>query len=176
MSDKKQPISIFNPFLIISTLFWVGKFKYFPGTLGSIVPAAEFYFYLDILQLKNLGSYFVHLIIMIPILTIAVYLYVKNLDDKDPSEVVADEYVGQYIAQLFSYSILSIFFDDINILSLVIVSFIWFRIFDIVKPSLVGYCDKKLKGVLAIMLDDVVAGIFSALVTIMLFSIYYVIS
>jgi phosphatidylglycerophosphatase A len=174
---KKQPVSIFNPSLLISTLFWTGKIKYCPGTFGSIIPALEFYLYFELFNLREISSYFFHLLIMTPIFFIAISTYIKNHDDKDPKEVVADEYLGQYLAQLLSYYFLSLVFpNQVNLLWIILASLIWFRIFDILKPSLVGYCDKNFKGAIGIMLDDIVAGLFAALTTTLLFSLYYVIT
>ena len=64
--------------------------------------------------------------------------------------------VGQLIAMIYAK-------DNIE---LIIISFIIFRIFDIIKPWPASYADKKIDGGLGVMLDDVFAGLYTAIVII----------
>ena len=75
---------------------------------------------------------------------------------KDDSIIVIDEVVGQLIAMIYAK-------DNIE---LIIISFIIFRIFDIIKPWPASYADKKIDGGLGVMLDDVFAGLYTAIVII----------
>ncbi len=71
----------------------------------------------------------------------------------DSSYIVIDELVGMWLAMAISG------------LSLagVILSFIFFRIYDITKPSLIGKIDKEVKGGLGVVADDALAGILAGL-------------
>ncbi len=71
----------------------------------------------------------------------------------DSSYIVIDELVGMWLAMAISG------------LSLagVILSFIFFRIYDITKPSLIGKIDKEIKGGLGVVADDALAGVLAGL-------------
>ena len=81
-------------------------------------------------------------------------IYEKHSGEKDSSIIVMDEVVGQLIAML----------PVINNPILIITSFILFRLFDIFKPWPASYIDKNMKGGLGVMLDDVIAGIYTAII------------
>ncbi len=71
----------------------------------------------------------------------------------DSSHIVIDELVGMWLAMAISG------------LSLagVVLSFIFFRIYDITKPSLIGKIDKEVKGGLGVVADDALAGVLAGL-------------
>ena len=70
---------------------------------------------------------------------------------KDAGEMVADEVVGMWIA-LFALP---------NAIWTLVLGFVLFRYLDIKKPLLIGYIDRNVEGGLGVMLDDVVAGVFT---------------
>ena len=80
-------------------------------------------------------------------------IYINKVNKKDPSEVVIDEFSGQMIAT--SAAGLSPVFN--------VIAFILFRIFDILKPGIIGKAE-SIDGALGIMMDDWLAGIFSAVI------------
>ena len=85
-------------------------------------------------------------------------IHAESLKDEDPSEIVIDEWVGQWIALwMVPHSFIWGF-----------VSFSFFRIFDIFKPGPVQSMD-DIKSGTGIMMDDVIAGILALLVTQSLF-------
>jgi phosphatidylglycerophosphatase A len=94
-------------------------------------------------------------------------------EDHDPSEVVVDEVIGQWIALLpLSYAAWSM---EISILALWpgwISAFVLFRLFDIWKPWLVGWADRR-HDALGVMLDDVIAGVFAAFGVLALAALYH---
>jgi len=94
-------------------------------------------------------------------------------DDHDPSEIVVDELVGQWIALLpLSYAAWSM---DISILAMWpgwIAAFVLFRFFDITKLGPIGWADRR-GDPLGVMLDDVIAGIFAALGVLVLAALYH---
>ena len=86
----------------------------------------------------------------------------KEIDSK---EIVIDEYLGQSIPILFFYVILfeasvSIYFFMI----IVLISFIGFRLFDILKPYPINYIDKNYKNGFGVVFDDIIAGVFTTIV------------
>ncbi|WP_187885620.1 phosphatidylglycerophosphatase A [Helicobacter pylori] len=131
------------------TLFFSGYSKKAPGTIGSLVALL---LGLPILIFSAntlfLGAIFVGLI--------AIAQIDKEEEESkihDSSYIVIDELVGMWLAMAISG------------LSLtgVVLSFIFFRIYDITKPSLIGKIDKEVKGGLGVVADDALAGILAGL-------------
>ena len=132
-----------------------GKSPIAPGTVSSLM-AAIIGFLINI----NFGS---DITFLIGALTGLVGLkfsniYIKNKSSKDPKEVVIDEFSGQMIAT--SAAGLSPLFN--------VFAFILFRVFDILKPGIISKAE-KLDGAIGIMMDDWLAGIFSAIILFLLF-------
>ncbi|RVZ17038.1 phosphatidylglycerophosphatase A [Helicobacter pylori] len=131
------------------TLFFSGYSKKAPGTIGSLVALL---LGLPILIFSAntlfLGAIFVGLI--------AITQIDKEEEETkrhDSSYIVIDELVGMWLAMAISG------------LSLagVVLSFIFFRIYDITKPSLIGRIDKEVKGGLGVVADDALAGVLAGL-------------
>ncbi|WQX91861.1 phosphatidylglycerophosphatase A [Helicobacter pylori] len=131
------------------TLFFSGYSKKAPGTIGSLVALL---LGLPILIFSAntlfLGAIFVGLI--------AIAQIDKEEEETkihDSSYIVIDELVGMWLAMAISG------------LSLagVVLSFIFFRIYDITKPSLIGRIDKEVKGGLGVVADDALAGVLAGL-------------
>ena len=91
-------------------------------------------------------------------------LYLQNNNTEDPSEVVIDEFIGIFLIIIFIEN-LAIF----NIYFLLFVAFCLFRLFDILKPYPVNWVDKNMKNAYGIILDDIIASIYTIIV---LFLIY----
>ena len=90
----------------------------------------------------------------------AVNFFIKNLSNKDPKEVVIDEFIGQSIP-ICLYEVshnTSKEFDQT--FKFYLVMFVLFRIFDIVKPYPVSYYDKNFKNSFGVIMDDVAAGLY----------------
>lgn len=100
-------------------------------------------------------------------------IYIKDMENKDPSEVVIDEVVGQMLTIILSsFSVMLIYGSPIHkylasahidILFLFVLPFILFRLFDIFKPWPINWFDQNIKGALGIMVDDVAAAIFASI-------------
>ena len=151
------------------TVFYLGLFPFFPGTFASLVSLI-----LGILLFKIIGFLF--------FLYLTVFLFlggwwcskkiIKINKNKDPSEIVIDELVGQWISVIPIFYFLDnkiITFSSLPYLEL-IYAFIIFRFFDIVKIGPILWAD-NLKSGLGVMLDDCLAGC----VTLILISFYYII-
>ena len=90
-------------------------------------------------------------------------IYIKKVNKKDPSEVVIDEFSGQMIA-----SSAAGIFPVFNV-----IAFILFRFFDILKPGIIGKAE-NIDGALGIMMDDWLAGVFSAVILLSFYIFGYI--
>ena len=82
------------------------------------------------------------------------------MENKDPKEVVIDEFIGQSIP-ICLYEIAHHTTKETNeILTFYFIMFILFRIFDITKPYPVSYYDKNFKNSFGVIMDDVCAGLY----------------
>ncbi len=139
------------------TLFFSGYSKKAPGTIGSLVALL---LGLPVLIFSAntlfLGAIFIGLI--------AIAQIDKEEEESkihDSSYIVIDELVGMWLAMAISG------------LSLagVVLSFIFFRIYDITKPSLIGKIDKEVKGGLGVVADDALAGVLAGLSALLVISV-----
>ncbi len=177
---------------LIATVFYIGKIPIAPGTFGSLAsfPICYIIMYftlkyqvvfgitsLDQSQLQFVSLLLIEIIATLILFIIGIYfsaIYIKNSDKKDPKEVVIDEVVGQMLVIIFcsfsealvqssklSYQIPARYID---ILFLFLFPFVLFRLFDILKPWPINWCDKNITGAFGIMFDDIVAGIFASVV------------
>lgn len=136
----------------ISTCFKLGFFPFAPGTVGSLFALL---FIPIIITFNNITS-----IIFFSVITSlgiwAAHNYAYNTKE-DPSEVIIDEFIGM----LLTIYIVKLFFEVS--LFVTIISLIVFRIFDILKPWPINFCDKNIKGGLGIMVDDLIAAFFAGI-------------
>ena len=153
-----------NPLSWISLGFGSGLSSIAPGTIGSLVALIVYYFFFNSLAFSLTNGFIFLIFIMISFL-IGIYIYPKTVEkDDDPSSFVWDEFVGMWVACLpFSY-IESSFL-------LLLISFLSFRLFDILKPLGIRTFDKR-HGAFNVMIDDVIAGVYSAISTIFLFTFF----
>ena len=141
------------------TLFGIGKIKKIPGSFASLATTIFLFFLLHILKISP-DVILVFVIIIFFISLYAVNIFIKDLDNKDPKEVVIDEFIGQSIP-ICLYEIAHDGPKETNqILTYYFIMFILFRIFDIVKPYPVSYYDKNFKNSFGVIMDDVVAGLY----------------
>ena len=152
-------------FLFIS-LFGIGKIKKLPGTFASLATTLFLFFLFHILKVSP--NIFLFAIIIIFFISLyAVSIFIKDLSNKDPKEVVIDEVIGQSIP-LYLYEVShNLEKDSINALKFYLIIFILFRFFDIIKPFPVNYFDKNFKNSFGVIMDDVCAGLYVVLVLIL---------
>ena len=150
-------IKTFNYLFV--TCFGIGSFRFAPGTITSLITAIFLFSLFHIVELSNN-------IILITLLLIFVYSfyavneYIKDNEDKDPREVVIDEFIGQSIP-IYIYEIShGTIKNSQEAVLFYLYIFILFRYFDIKKPFPVSYIDKKFKNSFGVILDDVVAGFY----------------
>lgn len=157
----------------LATFFFIGYLRPAPGTWGSLA-ALPF-----IWALHELGRLYLPWDLGGPILlSIGLVLaficglwatrdMTSTMDDHDPSEIVIDEVVGQGIAILpVSLGAAGVGADVLALYPGWIVGFIAFRAFDIWKPWIIGKADRR-GGAMGVMLDDVIAGVFAAIVVLL---------
>ena len=151
------------------TCFGIGSFRFAPGTITSFITII---FLFSLFHIIKLPSY----IILVSLLLIFIYSfyavseYIKYNDNKDPKEVVIDEFIGQSIP-IYLYEIShGTIKDPQETILIYLYIFILFRYFDIKKPFPVNYLDIKFKNCFGVILDDVVAGLYVVL-TLIIFMI-----
>jgi phosphatidylglycerophosphatase A len=141
------------------TLFGIGKIKKIPGSIASLATTIFLFFLLHIFKITP-NFILVFVIIVFFIALYAVNVFIKNLDNKDPKEVVIDEFIGQSIP-ICLYEIAHEGTKETSqVLTSYFIMFILFRIFDIVKPYPVSYYDKNFKNSFGVIMDDVAAGLY----------------
>ena len=165
----------------ILTMFGVGYFKYAPGTAASFLTCIIFYLlYSSSFYIGKGAAVIVCILLIILVYSIIIidklsYLFKK----KDPEEIVVDEFIGQSIplTVYFFFRTFSIeevfFFFGWPFLGWTIISFILFRFFDIVKPFPINIVDKKMKNGLGVMLDDIIAGAYSAITIYIFYALWF---
>ena len=147
---------------IITTFFGAGLLPRAPGTLGTLAALPVGWI------LHGLGGFPLLLIATVFVFALgwwATKVETQGKDDHDPSSIVIDEVVGIWIA-LMPLSAGMWFSDQPQWLFPYpgwIAAFIFFRLFDIWKPWIVGWAD-RMHTPLGVMLDDVLAGILAAVV------------
>ena len=144
------------------TCFGIGSFRFAPGTITSLVTTIFLYSLFHILNLSN-KIILLFLLIIFIYSFYAVSEYIKDNENKDPKEVVIDEFIGQSIPiYLYEVSHGSIKNSQEAVLFYLYI-FILFRFFDIKKPFPVNFFDKKFKNSFGVILDDVIAGLYVVL-------------
>lgn len=127
-----------------------------PGTVGSFVSLIIGLFLLEFLHVSTLFL----LALLITVIAIKqIDIYEKEVGVHDGKEIVIDELAGMWI----TLAICGI--NSSNVLFMAPIAFIFFRIFDIWKPSFIGKIDRDVKGGLGVMGDDVLAGIAAGIAT-----------
>ena len=144
------------------TLFGIGKIKKIPGSFASLATTIFLFFLFHILNI-SLNIVLICIIIIFFISLYAVNIFIKDLDNKDPKEVVIDEFIGQSIP-ICLYEIAHEGTKETDqVLTYYFIMFILFRIFDIAKPYPVSYYDKNFKNSFGVIMDDVCAGMYVVL-------------
>tara|TARA_B100001121_G_C18439069_1_gene502883 strand:- start:39 stop:545 length:507 start_codon:yes stop_codon:yes gene_type:complete len=142
--------------------FGIGSFRFAPGTITSLVTVIFLYSLFHIVNLSK-NTIFIFLFIIFIYSFYAVAEYIKYNENKDPKEVVIDEFIGQSIP-IYLYEIShGITKDPQDAVLFYFYIFILFRFFDIKKPFPVNYFDKKYKNSFGVIFDDVIAGFYVVL-------------
>ena len=152
------------------TCFGIGSFRFAPGTIASLVTTVFLYSLFHIVNLSN-SSILIILLIVFIFSFYAVSEYIKYNKNKDPNEVVVDEFIGQSIP-IYIYEIShGTSKDSSEAVLFYLYIFILFRFFDIKKPFPINFFDKKFKNSFGVIFDDVIAG-FYVVLTLIIFMIF----
>tara|TARA_B100001750_G_C15225608_1_gene455482 strand:+ start:127 stop:612 length:486 start_codon:yes stop_codon:yes gene_type:complete len=155
-------IKNFNLFFL--TFFMIGKIKYAPGTVASLITC---FLFLLMINVFNITVVFLITLIIFFYSFIAINNSFDKFKSEDPPEIVIDEFVGQMLTLLAIpiyetlYPLPTIYYCS--------GAFLLFRLFDVWKPYPINYIDNNVSGSLGIMLDDIMASIYSILVLILIF-------
>jgi phosphatidylglycerophosphatase A len=151
--DTLGRLNFKHPAPWLATWFGLGLFKPGPGTWGTL---GALPFGIALIMYGNLQILLAAILLTFLIGLWAAKHFEQMIREKDSGMVVIDEVVGMWIALIpATLSPLSIG-----------TAFVLFRLFDILKPWPIGWLDRKLRGPMGVMLDDVMAGIYAALVMI----------
>ena len=153
---------------VFLSFFGIGYAPIAPGTAGSLAAALGIYFFqpliFDYSQLTKIVILFGILILLF----LVSLFFIKRCAPKnnlDQTWIVSDEVIGMLI------SAIPIFFIANNIVSLLVIAFFLFRFFDILKPLGIRKIDQK-HSASSVILDDVVAGLYSLIVLLVIYILF----
>ena len=151
------------------TCMGIGSFRFAPGSITSLVATIFLYSLFHIVNLSN-NLILIFLLIVFIYSFFAVSEYIKHNKDKDPKEVVIDEFIGQSIP-IYLYEIShSTSKDSMDAILFYLYIFILFRFFDIKKPFPINFFDRNFKNSFGVIFDDVIAG-FYVVLTLIIFMV-----
>ena len=166
-------INTFNSLFV--TMFGLGKIKFIPGTFGSLATVIVLYILFHILNISP-NLIFFGLIIIFVYSFLAVANHIESIEDKDPKEIVIDEFIGQSIP-IYLYEISHGTEKSPNeAIIFYAICFVLFRFFDIKKPFPVSFFDRNFKNSFGVIMDDVCAGLYVvlSLICFMVLSSYFI--
>ena len=150
--------------LLFLTFFMIGKIKYAPGTIASLMTCLLF---LLLINIFNIIAIFIITLIIFFYSFVAINNSFNEFDADDPQEIVIDEVIGQMLPLLAIpiyetlYPLPTIYYCAAAFLS--------FRLFDVWKPYPISYVDNNIEGALGIMLDDILASVYSIVILSVIF-------
>ena len=144
------------------TMFSLGKIKFIPGTFGSLATVIVLYYLFHGLNLSP-NIILISLIIIFVYSFYAVSNHIENNKNKDPGEIIIDEFLGQSIP-IYLYEIShGTTKEGSEAIIYYALFFILFRYFDIMKPFPVSFFDKNFKNSFGVIMVDICAGFYVVL-------------
>ena len=141
------------------TFFYSGLSPKAPGTVGTVAGMAVG---IVLLLLLPKSTLFTATIALSIIAILEINKYEAKTGTHDDKSIVIDEVAGIWLVMVM------IPFDWVSLL----LGFVFFRLYDITKPSVIGRVDRKLKGGMGVMLDDILAGFFAGITVLILQGLY----
>ena len=166
-------IKTFNSLFV--TMFGIGKIKMIPGTVGSLATIIILFVLFHSLDISS-NIILLGLIIIFIYSFSAVASHTENSENKDPKEIVIDEFIGQSIP-IYLYEISHGIEKSPNeAIIFYAICFVLFRFFDIKKPFPVSFFDRNFKNSFGVIMDDVCAGLYVvlSLICFMVLSSYFI--
>ena len=147
---------------IFVSIFYIGYIRYAPGTWGSLVSLGIIFFLFNIINI----SLSILIILFVFLFFLSNYLinYFSSITNSHDSKlIVIDEFLGMFFIFLF-YDVIFIYNNYITCLLI----FVCFRIFDVFKIFPANYFDKQLYSGFGVILDDIIAGMYTILTMIII--------
>ena len=166
-------IKTFNSLFV--TMFGIGRIKIIPGTVGSLATIIILFVLFHTLNISS-NLILLGLIIIFIYSFYAITSHTKDSENKDPNEIVIDEFIGQSIP-IYLYEISHGTEKSPNeAIIFYAICFVLFRFFDIKKPFPVNIFDKNFKNSFGVIMDDVCAGLYVvlSLICFMILSSYFI--
>ena len=143
-------------------MFGLGKIKFMPGTFGSLATTIFLFYLFHSLKVSS-NVILIGLIIIFIYSFYAVSKHIEDSKNKDPGEIIIDEFLGQSIP-IYIYEIShGTTKENQEALIYYAIFFILFRYFDILKPFPVSFFDKNFKNSFGVIMDDICAGFYVVL-------------
>ena len=143
-------------------MFGLGKIKFMPGTFGSLITTIFLFYLFHTLKISSNVIIIVWIIIFVYSFY-AVSTHTRDSKNKDPGEIIIDEFLGQSIP-IYLYEISHGTAKEGNeAIIYYVLFFILFRYFDIMKPFPVSFFDKNFKNSFGVIMDDICAGLYVVL-------------
>ena len=140
-------------------MFGLGKIKFIPGTFGSLATTIILFYLFHKLNISS-NIILIGWIIIFIYSFYAVSTHTKNSKNKDPREIIIDEFLGQSIP-IYLYEISHGTTKESNeAIVYYALFFFLFRYFDIMKPFPVNFFDKNFKNSFGVIMDDICAGLY----------------
>ena len=155
--------------VLLSTFFGYGYYTKIPGTVASAVTAIFIYIAYEILGYTDLKFSIIFFTLLFFYSFYAVKDSESEFENKDPRQIVIDEVLGQSMPLILLLYLNQTNQINISIEIYYILSFLFFRFFDILKPFPINLVDNNIKNGFGVMFDDVIAGIFSTIILYLLF-------
>ena len=153
-------IKTFNSLLV--TMFGLGKIKFMPGTFGSLATTIFLFYLFNTLNISS-NIILIGWIVIFIYSFYAVSTYIRDSKNKDPGEIIIDEFLGQsipiYLYEMFHGNTK----EGYEVIIYYGLFFILFRYFDIMKPFPVNFFDKNFKNSFGVIMDDICAGLYVVL-------------
>ena len=144
------------------TMFGLGNIKMIPGTIGSLATTVIMYILFHLLNISS-DIILLFLVLIFIYSFSAVTSYIEDNENKDPKEIIIDEFIGQSIPiYLYEISHGTEKSSDEAII-FYFICFVLFRFFDIKKPFPASFFDKNFKNSFGVIMDDICAGLYVVL-------------
>ena len=143
---------------IFISLFYSGYFKIWPGTFASLI-SILILFPINYFGLMPLGTMILIFIVLFVLSLFFIRNYSLYTKTQDSGKIVIDEFLGVYLIFIF-YDLVY----TLNDLLTICLIFLLFRFFDIIKIFPANIIDKKMKNSLGVLLDDIIASIYTIII------------
>tara|TARA_B110000261_G_scaffold40119_1_gene46988 strand:+ start:284 stop:787 length:504 start_codon:yes stop_codon:yes gene_type:complete len=153
-------IKDFNSLFV--TMFGLGKIRFMPGTFGSLATTIFLFYLFHSLDISS-NIILIGWIIIFIYSFYAVSTHTQDSKNKDPGEIIIDEFLGQSIP-IYLYEIShGTTKENSEAIIYYVLFFLLFRYFDIMKPFPVNFFDKNFKNSFGVIMDDICAGLYVVL-------------